>query len=256
MNSMPEEKGSDFIHDLGDAVRKNPVSAALIGMGVLWLFSGSKPVAMAGEFVRTGLDRLPDAKGDAFDGARSTLRSGTASVGERATSVTGAMSDGAAGTADNAARYGREYADSASSYVSSIPGTGSEMFETIRSNLSEVFKAQPLALGVVGLAIGVGIAAALPATELESDYLGEASDAAKAKASEFASAQADRVSAVAGDVMEAVADEAQRQGLTLESAKSAVGDISAKVGRVVDAAGKGFSERTSLSEPKHSLSSN
>ncbi len=109
-----------------------------------------------------------------------------------------------------------------------------------------------MALGVVGLAIGVGIAAALPATELESDYLGEASDAAKAKASEFASAQADRVSALAGDVMEAVADEAQRQGLTLESAKSAVGDISAKVGRVVDAAGKGFSERTSLSEPKHS----
>lgn len=249
MNSMSEEKGSDFIRDLGDAVRKNPVSAALIGMGVLWLFSGSRSAAMAGEFVRTGLDRLPDAKGDAFDGARSTLRSGTASVGERVTSVTGAMSDGAADTLDNAARYGREYADSASSYVSSISGTGLEMFDTIRSNLSEVFKAQPLALGVVGLAIGVGIAAALPATELESDYLGEASDAAKTKASELASAQVDRVTAVAGDVMEAVTDEAQRQGLTLESAKSAVGNISAKVGRVVDAAGKGFSERTSLSEP-------
>ena len=36
MNSA-SEKGSDFIQDLGDAVRNNPVSAALIGMGVLWL---------------------------------------------------------------------------------------------------------------------------------------------------------------------------------------------------------------------------
>jgi hypothetical protein len=249
MNSMSEEKGSDFIHDLGDAVRKNPVSAALIGMGVLWLFSGRTSAARAGEFVRTGLDRLPDARGDAFEGARSTLGSGTASVGERVASVTGAMSDGAADTLNSAARYGWEYADSASGYVASIPGTGFEVFHTVRSNLSQVFKAQPLVLGAIGLAIGVGIAAALPATELESDYLGEASDAAKAKASEFASAQADRVTAVAGDVMEAVTNEAQRQGLTLESAKSAVGDISAKVGRVVDAAGKGFSERASLSEP-------
>jgi hypothetical protein len=159
------------------------------------------------------------------------------------------MSDGAADTLNSAARYGWEYADSASGYVASIPGTGFEVFHTVRSNLSQVFKAQPLVLGAIGLAIGVGIAAALPATELESDYLGEASDAAKAKASEFASAQADRVTAVAGEVMEAVTNEAQRQGLTLESAKSAVGDISAKVGRVVDAAGKGFSERASLSEP-------
>ena len=55
MNSI-SEKGSDFIQDLGDAVRKNPLSAALIGMGVLWLFTGSRPVERAGDFVRnTGL---------------------------------------------------------------------------------------------------------------------------------------------------------------------------------------------------------
>ena len=36
------ENGSDFIKDLGDAARRNPVSAALIGMGVIWLFAGGK----------------------------------------------------------------------------------------------------------------------------------------------------------------------------------------------------------------------
>ena len=33
MNNV-SETGSDFIHDLGDAVRKNPVSAALIRVSI------------------------------------------------------------------------------------------------------------------------------------------------------------------------------------------------------------------------------
>jgi hypothetical protein len=129
-----------------------------------------------------------------------------------------------------------------------MPGTGTEVFDTVRSNLSDVFRAQPLALGAIGIAIGAGIAAALPATELETDYLGETSDTVKAKAAEFAAEQTDRVTTVAENVVEAVTEEARKQGLTLEGAKSAAGDVSAKVGRVVDAAGKGISERVTSSK--------
>ena len=243
MNSI-SEKGSDFIQDLGDAVRKNPLSAALIGMGVLWLFSGSRPVERAGDFVRnTSLDRIPDAAGTAYEAARSAVRSGTDAIGEHVASAKDAARDGAAGAFDNAPRYGRDYADTASEYVTSMPGTGTEIFNTVRSNLSDVFRAQPLALGAIGIAIGAGIAAALPPTELETDYLGETSDSVKAKAAEFATEQTDRVTAVAENVVEAVTEEARKQGLTLEGAKSAAADISAKVSRVVDAAGKGISER-------------
>jgi hypothetical protein len=248
MNSI-SEKGSDFIQDLGDAVRKNPLSAALIGMGVLWLFSGSRPVERAGDFVRnTSLDRIPDAAGTAYEAARSAVRSGTDAIGEHVASAKDAVRDGAAGAFDNAARYGRDYADTASEYVTSMPGTGTEIFNTVRSNLSDVFRAQPLALGAIGIAIGAGIAAALPATELETDYLGETSDTVKAKAAEFAAEQTDRVTTVAENVVEAVTEEARKQGLTLEGAKSAAGDVSAKVGRVVDAAGKGISERVTSSK--------
>jgi hypothetical protein len=243
MNSI-SEKGSDFIQDLGDAVRKNPLSAALIGMGVLWLFTGNRPVERAGEFVRnTGWDRIPDAAGNALNAARSTLKSGADVVGERATLAGGAMKEGAVDAFDDAARYGRDYANTASEYVNSIPETGAEIFDTVRSNLSNVFKAQPLALGAIGIAIGAGFAATLPATQLETDYLGETSDSVKAKAAELAAEQTDRVTAVAENVVEAVTEEARKQGLTLEGAKSAAGDISAKVGRVVDAAGKRISER-------------
>jgi hypothetical protein len=247
MNTV-SEKGSDFIQDLGDAVRKNPLSAALIGMGVLWLFTGSRPVERAGDFVRnTRLDRVPDAAGNAFDAARSTLRSGTDVIGEGVASVGGAVKDRAVDAFDNAARYGRDYADTASEYVTSIPGT--EIFDTVRSNLSEIFRSQPLALGAIGIAIGAGIAAALPTTEVEADYLGGTSDTVKAKAAEFATEQMDQVTTVAQNVVEAATEEARRQGLTLEGAKSAAGDISARVGRVVGAAEKGISARVKSRTP-------
>ena len=80
---------------------------------------------------------------------------------------------------------GREYADTASEYATSIPGSSAEIFDTVRSNLSDLFKAQPLALGAIGIAIGAGIAAALPATEIEADYLGETSDTVRKKAAQF-----------------------------------------------------------------------
>jgi len=246
MNNV-SEKGSDFIQDLGDAVRKNPLSAALIGMGVLWLFAGSQPVERVGEFARrSGLDRIPDAAGDAFDAARSTLRSGTDAVGERVASAKDIVKDGVIDALDSATRYGREYADTASEHASSIPGSSAEIFDTVRSNLADLFKAQPLALGAIGIAIGAGIAAALPATQIEADYLGETSDTVKKTAAQFAAEQTDRVTSIAGNVVDAVKEEATTQGLTLDGAKTAAGDISAKIGRVVDATGKSISDRANL----------
>ena len=241
MNDV-SEKGTDFIQDLGDAVRKNPLSAALIGMGILWLFAGSRPMERAGDFARSsGLDRIPDAAGNAFDAARSTLGSGTDAVGERVASAKDVVK-----VFDSATRYGGEYADTASEFVTSIPGSSAEIFDTVRSNLSDIFKAQPLALGAIGIAIGAGIAAALPATEIEADYLGETSDSVREKAAQFAAEQTDRVTTVAGKIVDAVKEEAATQGLTLEGAKTAAGDISAKVGRVVAASGKSLSDRANL----------
>jgi len=246
MNNV-SEKGFDFIQDLGDTVGKNPLSAALIGMGVLWLFAGSQPVERIGDFARSsGLNRIPGAAGDAFDAARSTLRSGTDAVGERVASAKDIVKDGVVDALDSATRYGREYADTASEYASSIPGSSAEIFDTVRSNLSDFFKAQPLALGAIGIAIGAGIAAALPATQIEADYLGETSDTVRKTAAQFAAEQTDRVTSVAGNVVEAVKEEATTQGLTPDGAKTAARDISAKIGRVVDATGKSISDRANL----------
>jgi hypothetical protein len=214
MNDV-SEKATDFVQDLGDAVRRNPVSAALIGMGIMWMFSG-RIAGLSGQAARrAGLDRIPDAAGDAFDAAGSTVKSGVRAVSDSVVS----------------------------DYAKSLPGFGADMIGEARSSLAELFRTQPLALGAIGLAIGAGIAAALPATELESEYLGESADAVKEQARQFASEQASRAKAAAESAVSAAASEARNQGLTMEGVKSAAGDISEKLGRVAGAAQKGASER-------------
>jgi hypothetical protein len=244
------EQASDFVRDLSDAARKNPISTALIGMGVVWLFTGGRTAERVGDLVRSaGFDRIPDAAGNALDAARSTLRSGGESVGKGVSSATEALRDAGAAGLDRVARTSSEAADTAYGYAQNIPNAGGALFSTARENLSELFRTQPLALGAVGLAIGAGIAAALPATDLEAEYFGEASDNFKEQAVDFASEQVSRAATVAEEVVSAASDEARNQGLTVDAAKSAIAELPEKLGRVVDAAGKGISDRVKSPAP-------
>jgi hypothetical protein len=217
------EKGSDFIKDLGDAARRNPVSAALIGMGIVWLFAGKAGVRPADLLERTGLDRLPDAARNAIGATQDRVASAADVVRE-----TG--SDGI----ETATRMASEYAKA-------LPDAA-DVLGTVRGNLTDLFKAQPLALGAIGLAIGAGIAAALPSTDIENSYLGETSETLKSKTAEIAGHQIEKASTLAENVVETVTDEARRQGLTIDDARAAMDDLSGKVGRVVDAVGKSVSE--------------
>ena len=219
------ESGSSFVQDLGDAAARNPVSAALIGMGVLWMLTGAKSPAEAGNALRrAGFDRIPEA----LDNVRSGLKESAGSVRDVAAST---LVERGASTLDNVAYYGRGMLE---------PGG---LFDTARDGLSELFRAQPLALGAVGLAIGAGIAAALPKTDVEDAYLGEVSQTFKTQATEIAGQQVDTATALASDVVEAASAEAKTQGLTPDGARAAVDDITGRVGRVVDAAKKGVGEK-------------
>ena len=265
------EKGSSFVRDLGDAARENPISAALIGMGILWMFGGSA----ASVARRARVDRMLDRAGDASEATSSMIRSTGARLGENVTSATRKVQSSASAAMEEATRFGREqiegasrfgreqieeagrfgqeqtdalgryarslpeYARSIPDYARAIPESGGEMMHTLRSNLAELFKAQPLALGAIGLAIGAGIAAALPPTKAESEYLGETSEAVQEKAKRFAG----EAKEVAEDAFNAAAEEARRQRLTLEGAKSAADEVSQRASRVAGAAtGKGESD--------------
>jgi hypothetical protein len=210
---MSEVEDKSFIDSLGDAARRNPLSAALIGMGVLWLFAG-KSNGRAGDLARSiGLDRIPEATRDRTEAIRDAAETSFDAVREKSAGVANAASELAQGMANPA-----------------------DVFDTGRDNLAALFKAQPLALGAIGLAIGAGIAAAIPGTEVENTYLGEVSDAVRSKTAEIAGQQVDKATMLATQVLDGAAEEARKQGLTTEGVKAAAGDLAERVGRVVGAA--------------------
>jgi flagellar biosynthesis/type III secretory pathway protein FliH len=248
----------DFVRDLGDAARQNPISAALIGMGVLWLFAGGArragfdgrstvtDAAMAGRsMMRSGLQSVRDGASDlAGDLGHKAQRAG-ASSGDALQSAANAIREGSAAAYQRTSRLGSDFAESASDLATSIPRSASDIFDNTRSNLSVLFHEQPLLLGAVGLAIGAGIAASLPPTELEAEYFGETSDALKDKAQEFASEQAERAKAVAEASVKAAAEEARHQGLDPKGLMSAAADVGANVKTLIETATDSVNKRIS-----------
>ncbi|WP_322515825.1 hypothetical protein SR870_23095 [Rhodopseudomonas palustris] len=234
MNDRSDQgKVMPFIHDLGDAMRRNPVSTALIGMGVLWLFTGGKAKERAASLAHsTGLDRVPDAASGVIDAGRAAMHDvrdrvseTVADVGERAASAMHSVQDSGAAALDRASDFGRQ-----------IPETGAELFGAARTRMTDLFNEQPLMLGALGVAIGAGIAASLPSTKVEAELFGETSDEFKAQARGYVDHAQERVSAAARDAVDAATEEARRQGLTPEGVMSAAGEVGQKAKRVADAA--------------------
>ncbi|MFT3938812.1 hypothetical protein [Rhodopseudomonas sp.] len=230
---MTKKDGLPLISDLGDAMRRNPVSTALIGMGLLWLFTGDRAKASAERIVRrTGLDRVPDVASDAMGRVGERF----ADVGEKLSDVRDSAASVASETARRARERGAEAFDRAAEFGRAIPETGADLFDSAKSTLGDLFNEQPLLLGAIGVAIGAGIAASLPATETERELFGDTSDEVMAQARDYARQQAARASDMARDVAGAAAEEARRQGLTPEAAMAAVREVGEKAKRVAEAA--------------------
>jgi hypothetical protein len=203
----PGEDRTGFLRDLGDAAGRHPISATLIGMGALWLLSGQ---ALRSERARPIVDRASDALRPLGSGVRSGMQS------------------------------------VASSWEDFDTNEAAERIADIRSTLTEIFRRQPLALGVIGLAIGAGMAAALPMTEKETELLGEASDEFKERAEEFATEQAEHAKDRAKRAVDAAAEEARNQGLSQEGVKSTAQDLSQKLERVFEAAKGAAADRAKV----------
>ena len=155
------------------------------------------------------------------DGVRDTVSGAATSAGETATKTYDAVKDTAAGPA--------------SRVTASVKGTDG-FTGTLQQNLTDTFERQPLLLGAIGLAIGAGMAAAVPRTQMETEMVGDAADRVKAQAAEFASTTADKVTETAERTLEAVKQEAAAQGLTPQAARAGAAAVGAKLKTVAKTA--------------------
>jgi uncharacterized protein YqfA (UPF0365 family) len=113
----------------------------------------------------------------------------------------------------------------------------------LQSTLGDLLQRQPLLLGAVGLAIGAGVGATLPTSQVEAEYLGEASAKLQAKARAIANEQTQRATNVAAGVKTAIAEEARVQGFTSDGLKETVNEVEEKIKRLADYAGKAAQEK-------------
>lgn len=210
----PHYRRDDMMSALGDAVRENPVPAALIGMGALWLFMGGANMSLFGGGGRASLmgsmahgaaDMAHDARGMARTAAQSVSRMGS-SLASGVSSTVGGLAET---VGDAAGRVG-DVVGSTLHGVDARQGDRNPAFSRaaasasdMTAGLRDMLERNPMALGVAGLALGAAAAASLPLTSTERDALGRATDTVRSKLGDVAAQARDIASAAVDEVSRA-----------------------------------------------------
>jgi hypothetical protein len=266
-NTTIAEAGRSFVEDLTTSARENPVSAALIAMGVLWMFAGSKNVASWAKVIPNVPQRAGEAAASALGAGARGVSSGVASAlsttGGLASEATSSVADGVRNLGSVVQDVGQRVTsglDSTASSLGKAPGqvsrsidsgvrsaveSGHEYATSLQENLAALFERQPLALGVIGVTVGAGIASSLAATPIENRLMGDAASSIKSKLAEAASDTSDAIGTAAKNSIEDIKREAQRQGITPAAARNGLGQVSEKIKDVAAVAQSSVRDRTS-----------
>jgi hypothetical protein len=222
-----KSQGSALIDDVNAAVRDNPVAAGLIGLGAAWFLLGGARSLMPSSMMPS-MDTVASAGRRSAQAVTDNVKSVSTSAMKVAQDAGDAAATGARSIADQAKEGYAEIAsqtsqrasdlkDYASDASQQIMNTSSDLLGQTQTNLRDAFERQPLLVGIIGAAVGIGIASAFPRTRLETEWLGDASASARTTAETLASEAGN----VAKRVADAVVDEAQAQGLTTAGLKDA-----------------------------------
>ncbi len=244
------DRAGPVVDRLNAAIRDNPLAAGLIGAGLAWmLMGGAKGLgAMAGAAKdAAGMAGSAAATaGGAVAGGVSKAASATATgLKNAASDMANSMAGSVASLVpdipdtDKAIEAGAEAGATVGNRINSAAAAGREYGAAIQSRLSESLEKQPLLLGAIGLAIGAGIASTFATTAIESELMGEQGSAARQKLQGLAGDVTDRAKQIASDLK----DEADRQGLTPDAAKSAAAGIGEKVKAVAGAGRESLTQR-------------
>jgi len=250
MAHTASRKANRWSSSLTETIKQNPVPAALIGIGLGWLFmKGSDSGTRHDEY-----HYYPDSEGnyrlytsDEWNGPyyeeRSRSRVGGAAhamqerAGEMASSVTGTARSAAHTVADTASSAAGAVADTARSAASTVADTARSVQHTTReqanylanqaqaqvryakTEFQYLMETNPLALGVVAVAAGAIIGLMLPRTQTEDHLMGETRDRLMDQAKNTAKETMHKVQNVAGEAYQAAKDtaleEAENQELPM-----------------------------------------
>ena len=198
--------------------------------------SGSRSVRRQAAAAGASLAQLKDGA----SGVMSSTSDALADLKQRAVDALGATSD-AVGV--GVATTGSIIRDTAGGAVEL--GTNSAL--TLRdravdtshkasSGISDIIQQNPLAVGGLGLAVGMLIASALPRSDIEKNIMGGASADVQKRANEFASKEFDAVKGLASEAIADLAEHAADEGLLPTDLNAAAESLGQRVRKVAESA--------------------
>ncbi len=260
----PKEYASEMGKNLTHSVRDNPLALALVGVGVSWLMFGRGRAGVRAQYDYDDYEDYGDdvevevaavselyvpegaRTADRDDGngegkwneAKERLAGGAKNIGDRATRARDAASEklrrarrGIGASASKAGARGRRYGYQAG-----------RQLDRARTGATELFNEHPLVVGALGIAAGALLAATIPSTRREDEWVGETSDRLADNARRKAEQGVDTARRATRAAATGAQDEAQKQGLTPEAAEDALRGAAEKVERVAHAAGDAASQ--------------
>ncbi|MDQ2733886.1 MAG: DUF3618 domain-containing protein [Pseudomonadota bacterium] len=160
---------TEYVANLGDAAKRDPIPLALVGVGLAWLMLSARRVPFEGEDAASGSTAaISSGVRDAASGVKDTISGMRESVSETVANVKGRVSQATQRISDTVQSAGER-----TRQAGNVARQGAEY---VRSSYEHLVNEQPLAIGAIGLALGAAFAAAAPRTRQEDRLLGEASD--------------------------------------------------------------------------------
>jgi hypothetical protein len=183
---------------LAEVIQANKVPLTLIGIGIAWLVASNTGLAdrvANDERVQGARRRIGELAGDIGIGSTSEGTSGQVlgPDGEPLTRSDSGRGNGWVHQAAGAARGAISTVRDAGSAVLDRAGAAGDLANRASSQVTEKLSTDPWLIGVAGLVAGAVLAAVLPPTRIEEDYIGEARDGLWNKANELGHEAAERV---------------------------------------------------------------
>jgi hypothetical protein len=234
-------RARDFGNQVGDTVsaaktyaseRIDQVSAAVSGGTDQASRAAGAAAATTASASRTFQDKASSFGASVSDRARDAKNSGVSMASSAAETLqdiaSGAASAGRR-TIGTVAEAGLDAAKAARQKASDLTErTGKTIFETIEQN--------PLLVAGVGLVVGGLIASALPRSDPEDEFVGNASSAVKRRAQAAVSRRFDAARTAVEEVYDQTARQAESEGLTTDGISEAAQDIGQRVRHVAESA--------------------
>jgi gas vesicle protein len=186
--------------------------------------------------VKRGVGTVGDTVSSASQKARETahdLRDHVAGaagqVRQTATNVGDTLKEYSGAVGEQVSALGEQVAETADRTRQQASRAARQVKEKASSAIYE----QPLLFAAIGLAVGAAIAAALPSTKTEDEWMGDASDSVKDAATEAASSQFEAAKAAAGNVLQEAKGAIEKEGLMPSAAAEVARNVGDKIKRVV-----------------------